>query len=258
MFSRTFAVHARNINLTDPSAVLSFIEKALQGEIVERKPFKFTFFVDADPELKKIVFYDMTVLEHVIEFSSVFARLPQYSIVSDGEAIRMYYFHEERAQARVLKLTVSEGVVRDATPWPEETEKEQASLSAVVSTTAGFLDDACTLDGSLTCSVVENSQTGEKLPFFTLKLEASAVKNRGLIRSCERIMFAWSDQTSYMIFLCRFRMLPPFAMMFTILGNKLAESMALYMKTPKAVGMVMFKGDQSDTFTVEKGVPKFE
>jgi len=61
-----------------------------------------------------------------------------------------------------------------------------------------------------------------------------------------------------MIFICRFRMLPPFAVSFPLMGRNIVEAMDLYTRSQKGVGMVMFTDDVSDTFSLEKGKPAFE
>lgn len=282
MFARTFAVHAKALDLGNARAVADFIESKLIKEVVGRKPFKFRFFVDTDPEAKKIVFYDMSANENVIEFSGLFGRLPQYNVECDLKTIKIHHFNEDNALARVLSLhwANERSPVTAVSPMEEETKKENESLRAVASATSGFLDTALDLDGIVNCSAVESVDPEEfdsqgrpramnklppeeiapkeRLPFFVVKLDAKSGPNRGIIRSCEGMNFAWSEERSYMILMCRFKMLPPFALVFPITGKVVQESMELYMEKKKAVGMVMYSDDVSDAFRIEKGKPTFE
>jgi hypothetical protein len=256
MFARSFGIRAKDIDLNDRIAVLALIEKNL-SELVGKKPFKFTFFADCDRKNKKIVFYDTTALEHVMEFSTLFQRLPEYSIECDGKLVKVYHFHPENAVARIFTISsgpLATAVTRDEAASSAETE----TLRAVASTTDGFLDTAVDLSGTVIASIVMNDSR-EKRPFFTVKLDAKSPQNRSLIRSCESMMFAWSDtDTSFMIFMCRFKMLPTFALTFPLMGRNVEEAAQLYMETKKGVGMTMFSDDVSDAFKIENGRPTFE
>lgn len=263
MFPRTWAVKPKNLDLSDPKAVIEFLDTTLRKELAGRRYFTFSFFVDVDQELKKIVFYDMSVVENVIEFSSIFARLPEYSITCAGKEVKIYHFNENNAVARVLVLDTIEEKGRQSvhTVWvsKERTEEETKSLQAVASTTHGFIEVACDLSGMVNASVVENADTQEKRACFAVKLDAKSDKNRAIVRSCEKMHFAWSDQeTSYMVLLCRFRMLPPFALSFPITGRNKEDAMTLYTESKKAVGMVIFTDDVNDSFTIENEKPTFE
>lgn len=261
MFARTFAVYAKTLDLDDPAKVIEFIGNTLRSDFKGRRAFRFLFFADCDRELKKIVFYDMSYTEHVIEFSSLLARLPEYSIACDGKEIKVHYFHEERAMARVFHLREEGPVVGDLLDMKEESEKETTSLKAVASMTHGFLDAAIDLQGSVLANVFEDPETKERYAYFTVKLDASSKDNRAIIRSCEKMYFAWSDtDANYMIFLCRFKMLPPFAMSFPILSPK-ERSMAaakIFMTTKKGVGMVVFSDDNPESFSIADSKPTFE
>jgi hypothetical protein len=263
MFPRTWAVKPKDLDLADPKAVIEFLETTLQKELTGRRLFTFSFFVDVDQELKKIVYYDMSVVEHVIEFSSIFARLPEYSIDCAGKEVKIYHFDPESAVARVLILdTIApDGKDEIHKVWvsQERSEEETKSLKAVASTTHGFIEVACDLAGIVNASVVENAETKEKRAFFSVKLDAPSDKNLAIIRSCEKMHFAWSDQeTSYMVFLCRFRMLPPFALSFPIMGRNMEDAMTLYTKSKQAVGVVIFTDDVNDSFTIAEEKPTFE
>jgi hypothetical protein len=256
MFARSFGIRTKDADLDNQDAVLKILKDNLQ-ELVGKKPFKFTFFADCDRKNKKIVFYDTTTLEHVMEFSTLFQRLPEYSIECDGKTARIYRFHAETAAAHVLRL-VGDPVITSVEADEEATSKETATMRAVASTTDGFLDTAIDLTGTVVASIVAN-EAGVKRPFFTVKLDAKSPQNRAIIRSCESMMFAWSDtDTSYMIFMCRFKMLPPFAVTFPLIGRNVEEAANLYMETKKGVGMTMFLDDVSDAFQIENGRPTFE
>lgn len=262
MFARTWSVSAKEIDLGNPEEVAAYIVVSLQKEFVGKRPFKFTFFVDADPAIQKLVFYDMSIIEQVIEFSAFFGRLPQYSVVSDAKTVRVCHYHPDQAFSKVMTIaTAPEGngaTVTAVALSPTETESETKSLRAVASTTEGFLDVAGSIGGNVTCQIMEHEETHEKRAVFTVKIDGRSEKNRAIIRSCEKMHFAWSDQASYMVLLCRFKMLPPFALTFPVLGQKLVDAMHTYMKTDSAVGMVMYTDDVTDTFNVEKGRPTFE
>lgn len=262
MFARTWSVSAKNLNLSDPEEVGAYLVTNLQKEFVGRRPFPFTFFADADLELKKIVFYDMSIIEQVIEFSAFFGRLPQYSLVSDGKIVRVCHYHTEQAFVKVLTIaTAPEGEGKTVTAVslsPTETESETKSLRDVASTTEGFLDVAGSLTATVTCQVMENDETHEKRAVFTIKVDGRSEKNRAIVRSCEKMHFAWSDQASYMVLLCRFKMLPPFALTFPVTGQKLVDAMQTYMKTDCGVGMAMYTDDVTDSFDIKKGRPIFE
>jgi hypothetical protein len=256
MFARSFGIRTKDADLDNPSVTLKILTDNLQ-ELVGKKPFKFTFFVDCDRKGKKIVFYDTTTLEHVMEFSTLFQRLPEYSIECDGKIVRVYRFHPETASATVFQL-IGDSVITAVKADAEMTTQETAAILAVASTTDGFLDTAIDLSGTVVASIVAND-AGEKRPFFTVKLDAKSPQNRALIRSCESMLFAWSDtDTSYMIFMCRFKMLPPFALTFPLIGRNVEEAANLYMETKKGVGMTMFLDDVSDAFQIENGRPTFE
>lgn len=269
MFARTFALNAPSEDLGNPESVADLIEKHLKKELSGRRPFPFRFFVDIDKEGKKVIFYDVSASEQVIEFSGVFGRIPAYSIECDKDVVKLYHFHEDNALARVFKIDKNANTkVIGVTLEKLESQKESASLRAVASATSGFLDIAQSLDGIVNCSVVEEVASEEalkidgfvppRLPFFTIKLDVKSERNRGIIRSCEDVNFAWSEERSFMILLCRFKMLPPFAITFPIMGRNVTDSMDLYMNGRKAVGMVMYTDDVSDTFRVSKGKPIFE
>jgi hypothetical protein len=259
MFASTFSVSARKIDLSDPREIVGFISKMVREEMVGRKPFPFLIYGDADLEQKRMIFYDMSNTEAVMEFSSLFGRLPGVSILCDGQKIKIHAFYEDRACAVVIELAAdSSGVTSSASEHPEESSKETESLRSVASTTSGLLEIAQELTGKVNASVVENQITKEKLAFFTVKLDARSERNRGIIRSCERCLFAWSDETSYMVMICRFRMLPPFAVSFPFLGKNIQEAMQLHTESQKGVGVVMYADDVNDAFTLERGVPRFE
>ncbi len=175
----------------------------------------------------------------------------------------MYYFHPEDAAAKVLDFTVKEEDgekhITEVKPSGRGTAQETESLRAVASSTHGFVEIAADLAGIVNASMVENADTGEKRAFFAVKVDARSEKNRAILRSTEVMHFAWSDQdTSYMIFLCRFRMLPLFALSFPLMGKNVQEAMQLYTSTKKAVGVVMFTDDVSDSFQIENERPSFE
>lgn len=262
MFARTFGVYAKTINLDDPVEVIDFIGKSLRTDLVGRRPFRFLFFADCDRELKKIVFYDMSCLEHVIEFSGLLGRLPEYSITCDGKSeIKIHYFNEAKATAKVMTFAFSGGSesVQAIDDSVDATAEETRSLKIVASMTEGFLDTAVDLCGTVIARIVEDNDTKEHLPFFTIKLDAKSKDNRSVVRSCEKMYFAWSDHdVNYMILICRFKMLPPFAMSFPIMGKGLEEAAQLYMNTKKGVGMVLFTDDVSDTFRITDSKPAFE
>lgn len=255
MFARTFGIRTKDIDLDDPKAVIGLIEQHL-GELSGKKPYKFAFFADCDREHKKLIFFDTTAIEHVVEFSSIFSRLPEYSVECDGKSVKIYHFHPENAVARVIPL--SGDPIGPIAADEEASRKETASLLAVASTTDGFLDTAVDLAGVVVATIVEND-TKEKRPCFTVKIDAKSPQNRSILRSCEQMFFAWSDmETSYMILMCRFKMLPPFALAFPLMGRNIDEAAELYMDTKKGVGMVMFTDDVSDSFQIENGRPTFE
>lgn len=263
MFPRTFAIKAKKEELKERAKLLDLFERQFSQDLPGKRPSKFTLFADVDLDLGKVVFYDMSTSEHVIEFSSIFARLPEFSIECSGEAIKMYYFNPDEADARVLAVESKDGgdgpriiaVKKSA----EETAKEAKSLQAVASSTHGFVEIAADLSGIVNCSVVENTDTGEKRAFFAVKVDAKSEANRAILRSTEEMHFAWSDQeASNMIFLCRFRMLPLFALSFPLMGKNIIEAMELYTQSKRAVGVVMFTDDESDSFTIENEKPKFE
>lgn len=258
MFARTFSISAKELDFGNPDEVISFMTKGLTTDLAGRRPFKFLFFSDCDRELQKIVFYDMSCLEHVIEFSGLLGRLPEYSINCDGERIKIHYFHEEKAVARVISIVTDAGFIKDLTYQVGETDIETKALKDVASLTQGFLDTAVDLQGTVIAQVMED-EAKEKIPFFTIKLDAKSTKNRAIIRSCEKMYFAWSDQdVNYMILICRFKMLPPFAVTFPMSGRMLPESAHLFMHTKKGVGTVMFTDDVSETFRIEDSKPTFE
>lgn len=260
MFARTFALNAPSEDLGNAESVADLIEGHLKKELCGRKPFEFRFFVDIDAENKKILFYDVSSNEQVIEFSGVFGRIPAYSVECGADTVKIYHFHEDNALARVYKLNWdgAKSGAKCIILLEEETKLENSSLRAVASATSGFIDIAQQLDGIVNCSVVEEVDSKERLPFFTIKMDVKSERNRGIIRSCEDVNFAWSEDRSFMILLCRFKMLPPFAITFPIMGRNVTDSMDLYISSRKAVGMVMFTDDVSDTFRVEKGKPTFE
>jgi hypothetical protein len=259
LFARTFAVNARSLDFANYVAVGDFLESKVKEGLQGRRPFDFRFFVDAAHEDKKLVFYDMSTTEHVIEFSGIFGRLPRYSVSCEGKAVKIYGFDDKDAEARILSLGITKaGIINSVERDVEETRKESASLLAVASATSGFLDTAMDLDGVVNCTVVESAETKERLPFFTLKIDAKSERNRGILRSCEYIHFAWSEDRSNMVLICRFKMLPPYALAFPIMGRYIEDSMKLYMTNRKAVGMVMYTDDVNDSFSVEKEKPTFE
>jgi len=263
MFGRTFAVSTRGFDPTNPSEVVRSIEEKLSKELQGYPAAPFLFFADVNTEFKKVVFYDMCQLETTMEFASIFGRFPQYSISFDGKSsVKIHYFKEDGSIARVLSTPVEDRggrrVIASVAPDEAESVKETESVRQVTSVIVGLLDAAQSLDGKVACSVVENEQTKEKLPFFTLRLDDVSEKNRAVIRSCERMYFAWSQEGSYMILICRFKMLPPFAMSFPILGRSAHEAMHLFIETKKAVGVVMFTDDVNDAFTINDNKPTFE
>lgn len=258
MFARTFALNAKKLNFDDPNAVISLIEEHLVRDLSGRRPFGFRLFVDVDKEEKKLVFYDTTAPEHLMEFSGVYCRLPDFSIEFDSKTMKIYRFHEDLAMARVFTASVNDGVIKSLTEDKEATASESKSLRDVASATSGFFDVAGSLIGAVNCSVVEDINTNERMPFFTVKVDDKSEKNRAVIRSCEDMRFAWSDERSFMVLMCRFKMLPPFALTFPIMGRNIPESMQLYMTHQKAVGMAMYTDDVSDSFRIEKGRPTFE
>lgn len=263
MFPRTFAIKASKQEFANRHKLLDLFEQQFIRDLVGKYPSRFTLFADADADLGKVVFYDMSTSEHVIEFSSIFARLPEFSVECSGKDLKMYYFNPEKADARVLTIVTKGGSgaqkISEVKREKAKTDEEAKSLRAVASSTHGFVEIAADLTGIVNCSVVENSETGEKRAFFAVKVDAKSEKNRAILRSTELMHFAWSDQeTSYMIFLCRFRMLPLFALSFPLLGKNIAEAMDLYTKTKKAVGVVMFTDDESDSFTIKNEKPTFE
>lgn len=261
MFARTFAVRAKGVNLDDPAAVIDFIERGLRSDLIGRRPFKFLLFADADKENEKVVFYDMSTLQHTIEFSSLLGRLPQFSVQCYPPKISIYHFHEERAIARILDLEgwVNTGKVEGVIPSLKESADESKAVRDVASLTNGFLDTAVELTGQVVAKVFENEHTKQPFPFFTIKLDAKSQDNRAVVRSCEKMYFAWSDtETNYMILVCRFKMLPPYAMMFPISGKSMAKAAELYMKTKKGVGVAIFNDDVNDSFKIEDSKPIFE
>lgn len=262
MFARTFAVHAKSVPLDDPDAVLSFMGDNLLKEAVGREPAKLNLFADVDPEHKKIVFYDVSNLEAVVEFSSIWGRLPDYCVDCDGEKIKIYHFHPDKSRAKVFDLVCSEKDGRkevvSIAPMKEESAKESKELKTMVSSTDGLLQAAEQITGKVVCAVVENDKTKEKRPLFTLKLDVAHMKYRAILKSCKRMYFAWSEDVSYMVLICRFRMLPAFAITLPVMGKNIRESMNLYIQTDRAVGMVMYADDVQDAFTAEKGEPTFE
>lgn len=262
MFARTFAVRAKDLDFGNPEAVLSFMGESLCKEAVGREPIKFSLFVDADAEHKKVVFYDVSILESVIEFSSIFGRTPEYSVESDGEKFRLYHFHPDRSVARVYDMAFFEKdgrrEIASIAPDPGASEKESRDLKIIVSSTDGLLKAAEDITGKVVCQVVQNEETQEKRPFFALKLDVRHEKYRAILRSCQKMHFAWSEDVSYMVLICRFKMMPAFALAIPVTGKALREAMELYMQTDRAVGMVMYVDDVSDAFTIEKGEPVFE
>jgi hypothetical protein len=261
LFARTFGIHTKSLDLGNPSEVVSFIGKSLRTDLVGRRPFRFLFFADCDKELKKIVFYDMSCLEHVIEFSSLLSRFPGYSVTCDGVSeIKIHHFDSVEAVAKVMTLVVgSSGLVSDVCDNDIQTEDETKSLRTVASMTHGFLDVATDLCGTVIARIVEDDNTKERFPFFTIKFDAKSKDNRSVVRSCEKMYFAWSDHdVNYMILICRFKMLPPFAMSFPIMGKGLEAASQLYMSTKKGVGMTMYTDDVSDTFRITDSKPTFE
>jgi len=262
VFARTFAVRAKGIALDDPDAVISFVSRKLCEEIVGRQPFKVSLFADVDAGHQKIVFYDVSALESVVEFSSIYGRLPDYCVECDGERFKVFHFHPDRSRAHVCDMAFLEKDGRkevvSMAPNMKESARESDELKAVVSSTDGLLQAAEDIMGKVVCSVVEHKTTKERRPFFTLKLDIKSEKYRAILRSCKRLYFAWSEDVSYMVLICRFKMLPAFALSLPVMGKNIRESMELYIRTDCAVGMVMYADDQSDAFTVTKGEPIFE
>ncbi len=188
------------------------------------------------------------------------SRLPQYSIQYDPPKIKIYHFNEDRAMARVLEVEGEpKAKATGVKSLPEESKTESKALHDVASLTNGFLDAAVDLQGQVIAKVFQNEETKEKFPFFTLKLDAKSADNRAIVRSCEKMFFAWSDtDTNYMILICRFKMLPPYAMMFPISGKSMEAAAELYMKTKKGVGVAIFNDDVNDSFRLEDSKPTFE
>lgn len=261
MFARTFAIHAK-IPLDDPDAVLSLMGDSLLKEAVGREPSKFSLFADVDPEHKKIVFYDVSNLENVVEFSSIWGRLPDYCVDCDGEKMKLYHFHPDKSRAKIFDLAFVEKDGRkevvSIAPDKEASAKESRELKTMVSSTDGLLQAAENITGKVVCTVLMNSVTKEKRPSFSLKLDVKSSKYRAILRSCGRMHFAWAEDVSYMVLICRFKMLPAFALRIPVMGRDLRESMELYIRTNVAVGMVMYTDDVSDAFTIQKGEPVFE
>jgi hypothetical protein len=258
VFARTFALNAKNLDFENARAVISLIEEHLIKDLSGRRPFAFRLFVDLDKEAKKLVFYDTTAPEHVMEFSGVYCRLPELSIEFDAKTLKIYRFHEEHGSAKIFNAVVDGGVIRSLTADEATSAEESKSLRDVACATSGFFDVAGSLDGIVSCSVVEDTTTNERMPFFTVKVDDQSAKNRAVVRSCEDMRFAWSDERSFMVLMCRFKMLPPFAITLPIMGRNIPESMELYITHQKAVGMAMYTDDVSDSFRIEKGRPTFE
>jgi hypothetical protein len=263
MFGRTFALSGKNLDMTKPTEIVRAIEDKLSEDLVGFPATPFLFFVDANKELQKLVFYDMCSLETTMEFSSIFGRFPEYSVSFDGEkSVKIHYFHEDQAIARIRTVSVGEKdgrkVVLSTAADDAGSDAETVAVRQVTSVVTGLLDAAQCLDGKVTCSVVENEHTKEKLPFFTLRIDDRSEKNRAVIRSCERMYFAWSEDGSSMILICRFKMMPPFAMSFPIMGRSAVEAMSLFIQAKKGVGMVMFSDDVNDAFTINDCKPTFE
>lgn len=256
MFARTFSIKAKDVDLDDHFAVLSILERNL-SDLVGRKPFAFRFFVDCDRVNKKIVFYDTSHQDHVIEFSTLFQRLPEYSIECDSKTVRIYHFHAQKAAALAFNL-VGSPVVTSVAVDEEALRSETAALATVASMTEGFIQTAIDLSGTVVASAVKD-ESGSKYPFFTVKIDAKSGQNRAILRSCEKMTFAWGDtDTSFMVFMCRFKMLPPFALTFPLIGKNVDYAAELYVKSKKGVGMVMYTDDVSDAFRLENSKPTFE
>lgn len=260
MFARTFAVYAKAVDLGTPRAVVDFVAGRLREELVGRKAFSFTLFADVDETRKKIVFYDASHTEHVIEWSAIFQRLPQLSVSCDGDMLKIYHFYAEEGLARVFSIgRAPDNVILGLTPYEDASRRESEEVRIMTSSTDGFVQSANAIDGAVSCGVVENAETKERLAHFTLRLSNKSVPYRGIIRSCREIFFAWSDDsTSSMILICKFKMLPDFALSFPILGKNLQEAMVLYTRSKKAVGLTVYRDDQSDAFLVEEGRPVFD
>lgn len=259
MFAKTFSTYAKHLDLDDPQAVVAFIGETLQKEVVGRRPAKIAFFADAARGKKKLVFYDVSSLEDVVEFSSFFTRLPEYCVECDGTYLKIYYFHPEFSLASVFDLhrDTTTGIVSAAVHSEAMSTKETQELRSTVGSTDGLLQASRDICGRVVCSVVENEHK-ERRPFFTVKLDVKHEKYRPILRSCQRVYFAWSEDVSSMVMICRFRMLPAFALTFPVMGRGIQESMKLYIETDRAVGLIMYADDVSDAFTVEKGSPLFE
>lgn len=263
MFGRTFAISGKDIDLGSPAEVVRKIEGMLCSELVGTTPAPLMFFVDVDREIERLVLYDMCTLETTMEFASIFGRFPQYSVDFDGaSSLKIHHFAEDGSVARVVNVACGEKdgrkVVLSAKADDDASARETEAVRQVTSVVTGLLDVAHALDGKVTCSVVENDITKERLPFFTLRIDDKSDRNRAVIRSCERLYFAWSEEGSSMIMICRFRMMPPFAISFPIMGRNAMEAMALFTSTKKGVGVVMFSDDVNDALTIDDNKPKFE
>lgn len=262
MFARTFSIRAHRAEISNPCVVLNLIEDSVLKDMVGREPATFCLFADSDVERDKVIFYDVSNMESVIEFSSIYGRLPGFCVECDGSKIKTYHFHPDNSEARVYDLAVKQNGGRreviSVAPDAEEGKKESSELKVIVSSTDGLLQSAEEITGKVVCRVVENAETKEKRPCFTLKLDVKHDKYRGILRSCKLMHFAWSEDVSYMVLVCRFKMLPAFAITLPVMGMYVRESMELYIKTNQAVGMVMYSDDVSDAFTIEKSEPTFE
>lgn len=262
MFPRTFSVKAKEIDISDPDKVTDFLAKRLVEELPGRPAAKFLFFADADPEVGKIVFYDMSAIEQVIEFAAIFARLPQYSVEYAENEVRIYRFDENHSIAKIITLDFQgEGAARrisGARLSPERSDEESKALDMVASTTAGLLEASFELAGSVSCMIVTHSVTGEKRAHFSLRIDGKSQKNRAIVRSCQKMFFAWSEEGSFFILVCRFKMLPPFALSFPVLGENVPEAMQFVQEQKKAVGIVRYTDDIVDTFSYDDTKPTFE
>ena len=92
---------------------------------------------------------------------------------------------------------------------------------------------------------------------FTVKIDGKSADRRPVFRAANKVLFAWSLETSHMIFICKMGILPPFSMFLPIIGKAAKDAMELYHKNEKAVGMIMYSDDVTDSFEIHKGTPSF-
>lgn len=257
MFARTLALTAKEIDLENPDAVLDFLAESIRKDLVGHPPITLYLLADVDPEIGKVILYDIRIQEQIMEISNLFGRIPVYSIVVNPDTAYLYYLDSKGSKARVIGYKTEDGKITSVIRSKDADEKATQDLHEAVSANFSLIEAAMGVSGTVIPAVAENEKTKERRAMFTVKIDGKSTDHRLVFRAAKKVLFAWSLDTSHMIFICKVDILPPFSMFLPIIGKGAKDAMELYHKNEKAVGMIMYSNDVTDSLEIHKGIPTF-